>query len=222
MQSFEPNGVFARNLKECLKIQLINENDLDPKKEIIIDNIDLLGSGDIKGLQKLTGLKEERLKDEIRIIRALNPKPGSKYSTDNDNIFHPDVIVTKNNSNWAVELNHGTLPKININEDYVKEIERLQCGESDKKFINESQNTLSLYTRLWSSVRGENKVALSDKMTLVRNAIYVNSKVTMMPGSINPVNNGLFYSGSMRNIICSIGFIDGTYGTINYNIFEQS
>ena len=141
MQSFEPNGVFARNLKECLKIQLINENNLDQKKEIIIDNIDLLGSGNIKGLQKLTGLKEERLKDEIRLIRALNPKPGSKYSTDNDNIFHPDVIVTKNNSDWAVELNHGTLPKININEDYVKEIERLQCGESDKKFINESLNS---------------------------------------------------------------------------------
>merc|ERR1711988_577145 len=58
MQGFEPNGVFARNLKECLKIQLINENDLAQKKEIIIDNIDLLGSGNIKGLQKLTGLKE--------------------------------------------------------------------------------------------------------------------------------------------------------------------
>ena len=141
MQSFEPNGVFARNLKECLKIQLVNENNLDSKKEIIIENIDLLGSGNIKGLQKLTGLKEEKLKDEIRLIRALNPKPGSKYSTDNDNIFHPDVIVTKNNSDWAVELNHGTLPKININEDYVKEIERLQCGESDKKFINESLNS---------------------------------------------------------------------------------
>ena len=111
------------------------------KKEIIIENIDLLGSGNIKGLQKLTGLKEERLKEEIRLIRALNPKPGSKYSADNDNIFHPDVIVTKNNSDWAVELNHGTLPKININEDYVKEIERLQCGESDKKFINESLNS---------------------------------------------------------------------------------
>jgi len=141
MQCFEPNGVFARNLKECLKIQLINENNLDSKKEIIIENIDLLGSGNIKGLQKLTGLKEEKLKNEIRLIRALNPKPGSKYSTDNDNIFHPDVIVTKNNSDWAVELNHGTLPKININNDYVKEIERLQCGESDKKFINESLNS---------------------------------------------------------------------------------
>ena len=89
MQCFEPNGVFARNLKECLKIQLINENNLDSKKEIIIENIDLLGSGNIKGLQKLTGLKEERLKEEIRLIRALNPKPGSKYSIDNDNIFHP-------------------------------------------------------------------------------------------------------------------------------------
>ena len=53
MQSFEPNGVFDRNLKECLKIQLINENNFDSKKDIIIKNIDLLGSGNIKGLKNL-------------------------------------------------------------------------------------------------------------------------------------------------------------------------
>lgn len=141
MQAFEPNGVFARNLKECLKIQLKNNNSLDNNKETIIDHLELLGTGNIKGLQKLTNLKEEELKNIIRLIRTLDPKPGRKYINDNDNIFHPDVIVTKNNSDWSVELNHGTLPKIMVNEDYVKEIEKLQCAESDKKFINESLNS---------------------------------------------------------------------------------
>ena len=60
MQSFEPNGVFARNLKECLKIQLKNENNLDSKKEILIENIDLLGSGNIRGLQKTYRTKRRK------------------------------------------------------------------------------------------------------------------------------------------------------------------
>ena len=141
MQTFEPNGVFARNLKECLKIQLRNNENYDNNKEVIIDNIEMLGSGNIKGLQKLTSLNEDGLKEQIKLIRSLDPKPGRKYSNDADNIFHPDVIVSKNNSEWSVELNQGTLPKITINEDYVKEIERLQCGDSDKKFINESLNS---------------------------------------------------------------------------------
>lgn len=141
MQEFEPSGVFAKNLKECLKIQLKNINNLQINKEIIIDNLELLGSGNIKPLQKLTGLNENELKEEIKIIRSLNPKPGLKYSEDPENIFHPDVIVTKNKTEWSVELNKGTLPKITINEDYVKEIEKLNCGESDKKFINESLNS---------------------------------------------------------------------------------
>ena len=141
MQTFEPNGVFARNLKECLKIQLRNNENFDNNKDIIIDNIEMLGNGNIKGLQKLTTLNEEGLKEQIKLIRSLDPKPGRKYSSDSDNIFHPDVIVSKNNSEWSVELNQGTLPKITINENYVKEIERLQCGESDKKFINESLNS---------------------------------------------------------------------------------
>lgn len=138
MQKFEPNGVFARNLKECLIIQLKNNNELTSERELIIQNLELLGNGDLRGLQKMTNLKEDSLKDQIKLVRSLNPKPGTKYSEENSNIFHPDVIVSKNNGQWEVELNQGTLPKITVNEDYVKEIEKLSCGESDKKFISES------------------------------------------------------------------------------------
>ncbi|MEE2695009.1 MAG: RNA polymerase factor sigma-54 [Pseudomonadota bacterium] len=141
MQTFEPNGVFARNLKECLKIQLRNNNQLDSEKEIIIENLELLGSGDLRGLQKLTNLKEESLRSQIKLIRSLNPKPGRKYDDEKDIISHPDVIVSKNNKDWTVELNQGTLPKVTVNEEYAKEIEKLKCGESDKKFISESLNS---------------------------------------------------------------------------------
>tara|TARA_Y100000589_G_scaffold312695_1_gene333310 strand:+ start:2131 stop:3540 length:1410 start_codon:yes stop_codon:yes gene_type:complete len=141
MQGFEPNGVFARDLKECLMIQLKNSDEFTNERKLIIENIELLGNGDLKSLQKITNLKEDVLKDQIKFIRKLNPKPGTKYSEENNNIFHPDVIVSKKRGVWEVELNDSTLPKITINENYVKELESLNCGDSDKKYISDSLNS---------------------------------------------------------------------------------
>jgi len=141
MQSFEPNGVFARNIKECLSIQLKNSDNLDETKKLIIENLELLGNGNFKGLQKITNLSDENLKSNIQVIRSLNPKPGTLYDENNNNIAHPDVIVSKEKDNWTVELNNSTLPKVSVNEGYVKEIEKLECKDSDKKFISESLNS---------------------------------------------------------------------------------
>ena len=83
VQNLEPAGVGARDLKECLLIQLENSDELAKERKLIIENIELLGNGDLKSLQKITNLKEEVLKDQIKFIRELNPKPGTKYSEEN-------------------------------------------------------------------------------------------------------------------------------------------
>ena len=85
--------------------------------------------------------------------------------------------------------------------------------------INESPSLLPIYTRLYSSVREKIKVVLSEKLTLKKNSIYTNSNVAMIPVSVKPTHIGTFYSGTMRNMIGSVEFIDGSYGEINYNIF---
>jgi RNA polymerase sigma-54 factor len=141
MQTFEPSGVFARNLKECLIIQLKNIGSYNKTNRTIIENLELLGNGNLKGLQKITGLTDENLKTAIKLIRSLNPKPGTIYDEGGHNISHPDVIVTKNKDEWNVELNNSTLPKVCVNDSYVKEIEKLECKDSDKKYINESLNS---------------------------------------------------------------------------------
>ena len=141
MQSFEPTGVFARNLTECLRIQLKNKDLLTDGISLLIENFDLLAKGEIKNLCKICGMSENELTKSIKIIKTLNPKPGSLYSEDNDQIFHPDVIVTQKNNQWEVELNNGTLPKIIVNENYIKELEKLGGNDNDKKFISESVNS---------------------------------------------------------------------------------
>jgi len=142
MQKFEPSGVFARNLKECLSIQLQNTDPFSEKNITVVENLELLGEGNLKELQKITGMRDDELKESIKKIRLLNPKPGLKYSDENLDLLSPDVIVMKNNNDeWSVELNNSTLPKITVNNEYIREIESLKCNETDKKFISENINS---------------------------------------------------------------------------------
>ena len=104
MQTFEPNGVFARNLKECLIIQLKNDEKLTDGKRKIIENLELLGEGNLKELQKITNLREEEVKESIKNIRLLNPKPGTKYSEENNNIFNPASYDRFNNTKKKIKL----------------------------------------------------------------------------------------------------------------------
>ena len=141
MQQFEPSGVFARNLKECLILQMKDKEILTEKNKIIVENLEMLGEGNLKELQKLSSMKEEELRESIQQIRLLNPKPGLKYSDESLDLLSPDVIVSKNKNDWSVELNNSTLPKITVNQDYIDEIESLKCSDNDKKFISENINS---------------------------------------------------------------------------------
>ena len=141
MQKFEPCGVFARNLKECLILQMENQEILTEKNKIIIENLEMLGEGNLKELQKLCSMKDEELRENIQKIRLLNPKPGFKYSDESLDLLSPDVIVTKSKNDWSVELNNSTLPKITVNQEYIDEIESLKCSNNDKKFISENINS---------------------------------------------------------------------------------
>ena len=141
MQNFEPTGVFARNLTECLKIQLKYKNELTESMSLLIENFDMLARGEIKGICKLCKISEKELSDNVKLVKKLNPKPGTEFADPDEQIYHPDVIVKNNNKNWEVELNNGTLPKIVVNESYIKQLEKLGGGENDKKYINESINS---------------------------------------------------------------------------------
>ncbi len=141
MQKFEPTGVFSRNLEECLKIQLQEKELFNEQMKLLIANFDLLARGEIKHLCKICKLTESELTRYIKIIKTLNPKPGTKFSDDQEQILEPDVIVNQKNNEWIVELNNSNLPKIIVNEDYVKELERLKSNENDKKFVAESVNS---------------------------------------------------------------------------------
>ncbi|WP_375202463.1 RNA polymerase factor sigma-54 [Hyphococcus sp.] len=137
--AFDPSGVGARDLKECLKLQLIDANRYDPSMQAFVENIELLAKGDLKGLMKATDADEEDVRDMIAEVRALTPKPGYAYGGGVVQAIAPDVFVTKSqDGGWKVELNSETLPRVLVNQRYYAEISSVNgADEKDKTFIAE-------------------------------------------------------------------------------------
>lgn len=123
MQTFEPSGIFARSLSECLAIQLRDNNRLDPQMQKLLDNLDLLGQRKFRELKKICAADDEDLASMIADIRALNPKPAAGYDNDNAACIIPDVFVrTNKQGDYLIELNSMSLPRILINREYYSEI----------------------------------------------------------------------------------------------------
>lgn len=142
LQTFEPAGVFARGLAECLKLQLIDKNRFDPAMEALIENIELLAKRDLAGLKKICGVDDEDLVEMIAEIRALDPKPGSVFGSSLVQPVVPDVFVKKaNDGTWTVELNSDTLPKVLVNQTYYARIVKTAREETEKEYLTESLQT---------------------------------------------------------------------------------
>jgi len=135
---FDPCGVGARDLKECLKLQLIEADRYDPAMQAFIDNIELLAKGDLKGLVKATQADEEDVRDMIAEVRALTPKPGYAYGGGTVQTVEPDVFVRQApDGGWKVELNNDTLPRVLVNQHYYAEIANASSEEEDKVYVSE-------------------------------------------------------------------------------------
>ncbi|GAA0811774.1 RNA polymerase factor sigma-54 [Colwellia sp. D2M02] len=135
---FDPVGVAARSIPECLLIQL-NQFDkntpyLAESKKIISEHIDLLGNRDYRQLMRKTKLKEDQLREVMRLIQSLNPRPGDAVITGDDQYVIPDVSVEKKNGRWVVELNSDTAPKLSINQQYAA-MSKSMKSSTDGQFI---------------------------------------------------------------------------------------
>ncbi len=138
LQSMEPTGVGARDLAECLKIQLINDVDLvDDTALLILEHLDLLAQQDFKKLMRLAKVEREDIELAAQQIRNLNPKPGLLYGGENASAVVPDIMVSRDSQGqWIAELNAEAMPKVLINRGY----DNLKAKGDDKSFVHEKKN----------------------------------------------------------------------------------
>jgi len=160
-QEFDPVGVMARDLTECLALQLKDKNRLDPAMAALLDNLDRLAKHDYGALRSLCGVDDEDLNDMVAELRDLTPKPGLAFTSDTTRAVEPDVFIRQSpDGSWQVELNSDTLPRVLVNNRYYNEITAVARSEADKTFITEcSQNASWLVKSLDQRARTILKVA---------------------------------------------------------------
>ena len=143
IQHLDPVGVAARDLRECLIIQLKQLEDTTSwKKEaiqVVADHLSSLANRDYSYLIRKTRLKEPELKQVIKLIQSLNPRPGSDIGVSNTEYVDPDVIVTKQNGRWVVELNPKSAPKIRVNAGYASMVKRADNSTDNTYLKNNLQ-----------------------------------------------------------------------------------
>ncbi|EEZ2584640.1 RNA polymerase factor sigma-54 [Escherichia coli] len=138
IQRFDPVGVAAKDLRDCLLIQLSQFDKSTPWLEearlIISDHLDLLANHDFRTLMRVTRLKEDVLKEAVNLIQSLDPRPGQSIQTGEPEYVIPDVLVRKHNGHWTVELNSDSIPRLQINQHYASMCNNAR-NDGDSQFI---------------------------------------------------------------------------------------
>ncbi|MDU5689048.1 MAG: RNA polymerase factor sigma-54 [Citrobacter freundii] len=137
VQRFDPVGVAAKDLRDCLLIQLSQFDKATPWLEearlIISDHLDLLANHDFRTM-RVTRLKEDVLKEAVNLIQSLDPRPGQSIQTGEPEYVIPDVLVRKHNDRWVVELNSDSIPRLQINQHYAAMCNSAR-NDADSQFI---------------------------------------------------------------------------------------
>jgi RNA polymerase sigma-54 factor len=138
VQQFDPPGLFARSLQECLTLQLRDRNRFDPAMAALLDHLDLLAQADFPALIKACGVLPDDLPEMIAELKALNPKPGLAFAQDPIEIVVPDVFVLPTSGGgWRIELNSATLPKVLVNRTYHAELARRTTDKHARQYVSE-------------------------------------------------------------------------------------
>jgi RNA polymerase sigma-54 factor len=161
LQAFEPPGICARDLAECLAIQLKERNRYDPAMAALIGRLDLVARRDFAALKKICGVGDEDLAEMIAELRRLNPKPGLAFGSTIVQPIVPDVFVrAAPDGAWLVELNSDTLPKVLVNQIYYAKVSATARRDAEKSYLADClQNATWLVRALDQRARTILKVA---------------------------------------------------------------
>jgi RNA polymerase sigma-54 factor len=138
LQTLDPVGVFARDVRECLAIQLREKDRLDPLMQRLLDNLELIAGHDMAGLMRMVGVDREDLVDMLAELRQLDPKPGRAFEAGPVESVVPDVYVRPGTGGeWQIELNSEVLPRVLVNRTYYASVTRKTRDSAEKTFLTD-------------------------------------------------------------------------------------
>ncbi|WP_333609491.1 RNA polymerase factor sigma-54 [Arsukibacterium sp.] len=189
IQLFDPVGVGARSVQECLLVQLKQFDPATPylreAQLLISDYADFLANRDFRSLLRVTKLKEEELKEVMRLIHSLNPRPGADVIREEQQYVIPDVTVSKVKGRWQVELNPDAIPKVRINQQYAA-MSRNAKSSADSQFIRSHLQEAKWFLKSLES-RNETLLKVANCIVQQQQAFFEHGEEAMKPMVLNDV-----------------------------------
>ncbi|MEC8291818.1 MAG: RNA polymerase sigma-54 factor, partial [Pseudomonadota bacterium] len=165
MQKFEPTGIFATGLTDCLRLQAREAGVLDAPFEVFLNNLELLAQGKIDQLARRCKASSEEVRVMLRRIRQFDPKPAETFFGEVEIVNAPDLIAYRGPEGWVVELNKSTLPGITIDEHYAARLKKRVAEQAEQKF---TMQALSSARWLKRAMQQRNETTLAIAAEIVR------------------------------------------------------
>jgi RNA polymerase sigma-54 factor len=222
LQTFDPPGIFARSLAECLALQLKDQNRYDPLMAGLLAHLDLLASRNIPGLKKALGIDMDELADMIREIKQLNPKPGLKFGAVQLQPIVPDVIVrAASDGGWHVELNSDTLPRVLVNRTYYTRVARTAHSEKDKNYLFDCLQTANWLVKSLDQ-RARTILKVAEQIVRQQDAFFMYGVQHLRPLNLKAIADAISMHESTVSRVTSNKYIATPRGIFELKYFFTS
>jgi len=218
-QGFEPTGVMARNLQECLSLQLIERDRYDPVMQKLIAHLEVAGRRDFKRLSELCGVDQEDVLDMLAELRTLTPRPGAAFAGDAAPAVTPDVFVRElPNGTYAIELNADTLPRVLLDRGYYAEVSGLSRKEEDKAFISECQASANWLIKSLDQ-RARTILKVSSEIVRQQDGFFVSGVRALRPLNLKTVADAVEMHESTVSRVTSNKYVSTPRGVFELKYF---
>ena len=215
LQGFDPPGVCARSLDECLAIQLKERDRFDPAMQTLVGHLGLLAKRDLAALRRLCGVSEEDLTDMIGEIRQLNPKPGLAFGSTLVQPIVPDVFVRPGpDGGFIVELNSDTLPKVLVNQSYHAEVAKTTKNHKDKTYLADCLQTATWLIRALDQ-RAKTILKVATEIVRQQDAFFAHGVQQLRPLNLKTIADAIAMHESTVSRVTA-----NKYMATNRGIFE--
>ena len=222
LQTFDPPGICARDLAECLTLQLKERDRFDPAMQALITRLDLLAKRDFAALKKICGVGEEDLADMIAEIRHLNPKPGLAFGSAIVQPIVPDVFVRPGpDGGWIVELNSDTLPKVLVNQTYYAEVSATVRRDTEKSYLAECLQSATWLVRALDQ-RARTILKVSNEIVRQQDGFFAHGVEHLRPLNLKTVAEAISMHESTVSRVTSNKYMATSRGIFELKYFFTS
>jgi RNA polymerase sigma-54 factor len=222
LQSFDPAGVCARSLAECLALQLKDQNRYDPQIGAVLDNLSLLATHNMAALRRAVGVDSDELAEMIAEIKQLNPKPGLKFGSVQVQPVVPDIIVrASNDGSWLIELNSDTLPRVLVNRVYYSKVSKTARNEKDKGYLLECLQTANWLVKSLDQ-RARTILRVAEEIVRQQDAFFTHGVQYLRPMNLKTVADAISMHESTVSRVTSNKYIATPRGILELKYFFTS